>query len=59
MDRAGGSHHIFFRDGIAEILNLQPLPGGYAKPYQVRQARNVIMQYELAAATGREREDEP
>ena len=24
-ERIKGSHHIFFRSGIAEILNLQPL----------------------------------
>ena len=43
----GGSHHIFTRDGVAEILNLQPR-GGEAKPYQVRQVRNVVVRYGLA-----------
>ena len=47
-----GSHHIFFREGAAEILNLQPRPGGEAKPYQVRQVREVILRYELAAELG-------
>ena len=37
-----GSHRIFSRDGILEILNLQPRPDGTAKPYQVRQVRDVI-----------------
>jgi hypothetical protein len=41
-----GSHHIFVRDGIEEILNLQP-KGGSAKPYQVKQVRNVILRYRL------------
>ena len=47
----GGSHHIFSRDGIPEILNLQPRGGGgggRAKPYQVRQVRQLIVQYGLA-----------
>jgi hypothetical protein len=43
----GGSHHIFTRDGVAEILNLQPR-GGEAKPYQVRQVREVVVKYGLA-----------
>jgi hypothetical protein len=32
-ERVKGSHHIFTRDGVEEIINLQPLPGGKAKPY--------------------------
>ena len=31
-----------------EILNLQPLPSGKAKAYQVKQVRNVIINYRLA-----------
>ena len=46
----GTSHRIFFRDGVAEILNLQPRAGGAAKPYQVRQVRDVILKYGLGAA---------
>jgi hypothetical protein len=44
----GGSHHIFSRDGVPEILNLQPRGGGEAKPYQVRQVRDVVLKYGLA-----------
>jgi hypothetical protein len=47
-ERVRGSHHIFARDGVAEILSLQPLDGGKAKPYQVRQVRDVIVKYKLA-----------
>lgn len=47
-ERINGSHHIFGREGIAEILNLQPFPSGKAKPYQVKQVRNVIVRYKLA-----------
>lgn len=45
-ERIRGSHHIFTKDGVEEILNLQP-KGSKAKPYQVRQVRNVIVKYKL------------
>lgn len=44
--RIRGSHHIYSRPGVAEILNLQP-KGSNAKPYQVKQVRNVIVRYKL------------
>lgn len=47
--RVRGSHHIFFLSGVEEILNLQPR-GASAKPYQVKQVRNVILKYKLAEA---------
>ena len=31
-ERIKGSHHIFTKDGVEEILNLQP-KGGKSKPY--------------------------
>ena len=36
--RIKGSHHIFYKDGIDEIINLQPV-GKKAKAYQVKQVR--------------------
>ena len=51
QERVRGSHHIFSRTGVVEILNLQPRDGGRAKPYQVRQVRGVIVKYKLAGAT--------
>jgi hypothetical protein len=48
-ERVKGSHHIFTRDGIAEILNLQSKKGGKLKPYQVAQVRDVISDYGLAS----------
>ena len=54
----GGSHHIFSRDGVPEILNLQPRGGGEAKPYQVRQVRDVVLKYGLAKALAGEGDDE-
>ena len=44
--RIRGSHHLFTKSGIAEKINLQR-DDGKAKPYQVRQVRNVIVQYKL------------
>jgi hypothetical protein len=45
-ERTRGSHHIFTREGVPEILNLQP-KGSMAKPYQVKQVRNVIVSHKL------------
>ena len=44
---SGGSHHIFYRDGVDEIINIQP-KGSQAKPYQVKQVRAIILKYKLA-----------
>jgi hypothetical protein len=45
-ERIRGSHHIFSKTGIEEILNLQPYKGK-AKAYQVKQVRNVTLKYQL------------
>jgi predicted RNA binding protein YcfA (HicA-like mRNA interferase family) len=45
--RIKGSHHIFYRNGIDEILNLQP-KGSQMKSYQVRQVRDVVLKYKLS-----------
>ena len=45
-ERIRGSHHIFTRADIPEILNLQP-KGTSAKAYQVKQVRNVIIAHGL------------
>lgn len=47
-ERVKGSHHIFTREGIGEMLNLQPKKGGKAKPYQVKQVREVIQRNGLS-----------
>lgn len=46
-ERIRGSHHIFTREDVLEILNLQP-KNGKAKPYQVKQVRGIILKYRLA-----------
>lgn len=45
-ERVKGSHHIFTRSDIVEIINLQP-KGAKAKPYQIRQVRNLLVKYRL------------
>lgn len=50
-ERVRGSHHIFTRKGVEEILNIQS-KSGKAKPYQVKQIRNVIIKYKLGGQNG-------
>jgi predicted RNA binding protein YcfA (HicA-like mRNA interferase family) len=45
-ERIKGDHHIFTKPDVDEIINLQPI-GAKAKPYQVRQVRNLIIKYHL------------
>ena len=55
LDRLGfqrrikGDHFIYTKDDVEEIINLQPA-GNKAKPYQVKQVRNVILKYQLGGA---------
>ena len=46
-ERIRGGHHIFTKNGVEEILNLQPR-GRHAKPYQVKQVRDVLVKHRLA-----------
>ena len=43
-ERIKGDHHIFTREDVKEIINIQPR-GSKAKPYQVKQIRNLIVDY--------------
>jgi hypothetical protein len=58
-ERIRGGHHIFSREGVTEILNLQAR-GGKAQAYQVKQVRVIITSYglvkgpETEAASGEE-----
>jgi len=45
--RVKGSHNIFYRNLIVEIINIQPGRENKAKPYQVKQIRNLILKYQL------------
>jgi predicted RNA binding protein YcfA (HicA-like mRNA interferase family) len=46
-ERIKGSHYIFTRKDVDEILNLQPR-NSLAKPYQVKQIRKILVRYKLA-----------
>lgn len=48
--RIRGSHYIFRKQGIEEMINLQR-DASKAKVYQVRQVRNVILKYKLGGDT--------
>lgn len=49
-ERIRGDHHIFGREDVAEIINIQP-KGAKAKPYQVKQVRGIILRYKLGDST--------
>jgi len=44
--RIRGSHHMFNKPGLTELINLQR-DGAKAKPYQVKQVRTIIVKYKL------------
>jgi hypothetical protein len=58
LDRINGDHHIFVKDGIREILNLQPTRSGQAKFYQVHQVLDLIDQYDLVPTDEAEEDEE-
>lgn len=39
-------HFIYFKEGIAEIINIQPNKN-MAKAYQIRQIRNTLLKYNM------------
>lgn len=45
-ERVKGSHHIFTRGDVVEIINLQP-KGSKAKAYQIKQVRGIMVRYRL------------
>jgi len=46
VERVRGDHHIFTRENVEEIVNLQPV-GSKAKTYQVKQVRGLILRYQM------------
>lgn len=44
--RTRGDHFIYTRQDVDEIINIQPR-GHLAKPYQVKQVRDVIIKYRM------------
>lgn len=53
QERTRGSHHVFRRAGVEELINLQR-DGDKAKVYQVRQVRAVLVRYGLTTIEGDE-----
>lgn len=54
LERAGfesrpgsGSHRIYYKQGVVEIVNIQPR-SGKGKPYQVKQVRELLLKYKIA-----------
>ncbi|MCA1718866.1 MAG: type II toxin-antitoxin system HicA family toxin [Actinobacteria bacterium] len=45
-ERIVGSHHIFVREGIPELVDIQS-EGSEAKDYQVKQVRNLFRKYNI------------
>jgi len=48
--RIKGDHFIYTKEGVEEIINIQPV-NDKAKPYQVKQVRNIIVKYRMGGAT--------
>jgi predicted RNA binding protein YcfA (HicA-like mRNA interferase family) len=53
LERAGfqsrsgkGSHRIYSKGGVVEIINVQPR-NAKAKPYQVKQVRELLLKYKI------------
>ena len=53
QERIKGSHHIFWKEEVPEILNLQP-NGSKAKAYQVKQVRAILLKYKLGGESDAE-----
>jgi predicted RNA binding protein YcfA (HicA-like mRNA interferase family) len=53
QERIKGSHHIYWKDDVAEIVNLQP-KGAKAKAYQVKQVRAILLKYKLGGSLNAE-----
>ena len=42
-----GSHHTYRIKNHEAFINIQPVKGNKAKPYQVKQVRNTLLKYFL------------
>lgn len=46
-ERIRGDHHIYTKSNIRDIINIQPLGNGKAKPYQVKQVRRLFLRHKI------------
>ena len=53
LARKSGSHHIYARPDVPQLVNLQDV-NGQAKPYQVRQFLRLVEKYNLTMEEERE-----
>lgn len=51
LSRSSGSHHIYTRPDVAELVNLQEVDGR-AKPYQIGQFLRLVERYNLELEEG-------
>lgn len=47
FQRQSGRHRMYFRPGVPELVNVQPLPDGKAKDYQVVRFLALVERYGL------------
>ena len=45
-ERIKGSHHLYRKSGVCEKINIQK-DGNKAKPYQIKQVRDIILKYKF------------
>ena len=45
-ERIRGDHHIFTKDGVPEIIKIQP-KGSKTKVYQIKQIRGIFLKHKL------------
>lgn len=46
--RINGSHHLFGRAGITDLINIQPTTGSKVKSYQAKQIRVLLLRNRVA-----------
>jgi predicted RNA binding protein YcfA (HicA-like mRNA interferase family) len=47
LDRQRGSHHLFVREDVRELVNVQPRSDGKAKTAQVKEFLDLVQRYSL------------
>jgi predicted RNA binding protein YcfA (HicA-like mRNA interferase family) len=51
LDRTRGSHHVYVHPRVTRPLSVQPI-GNEAKPFQVRQLKDMIAEFGLKLEKG-------
>ncbi len=46
LKRVSGSHHVFSKEGIPDLVNVQCI-NGKAKPYQISQFLRILKLYDM------------